>query len=87
MSLPQTVNTISNLLRVDINEIPYDQITPNSLLVIRGSAKDMPDMVELHKSLKDRLDPSVMVLTTNRDTDVLCIPEEVLNEAGWYKKI
>lgn len=82
MSLPQTVNVISNLLRVDLNEIPYDQISPNSLLVIRGSAKDMPDMAELHKSLKDRLDPSVMVLTTNRDTDVLCIPEEVLNEAG-----
>lgn len=93
MSLPQTINVKSSVLRVDLNEIPFDQVSPNSILIIRGggdgndAAAPTPDMEAVLKELKAKVDASVSIFVTNRSTDVLCIPEEVLNEAGWYKKI
>ena len=76
---------------VDIDNIPYSEITPNSLLVIRlpngfnftGGDRDMMD--KLTAALREKVDPNVSVLIMQYGTDVFCVPEEVMNQGGWYK--
>ncbi len=74
---------------IDPKTIPFDQITPNSILVLRlpaASQDDVEGVEALVKELRPKIDPSVVFLTMRADTEVYLWPEEVLNAAGWYKK-
>lgn len=63
--------------------IPFDQITPNSILVIRDDT--LGDDEERKRTLRAQLPHSVDVVTMARATDVLCISETTLNAAGWFR--
>lgn len=76
-------------MNVDITQIPYADITPNSILVIRVPAFGLQDknMVDaLTHGLREKLDDSINVLIVRDDTSVELLSEKLMNQQGWYRK-
>ncbi len=77
-------------MTVDITEIPYADIKPNSVLMIRVPAFGLQDkkMVDaLTQGLRDKVDESVSVLIIRDDTVVELLTERAMNSAGWFKGV
>ncbi len=76
-------------MNVDIAQIPYDDIKPNSVLVILIPAFGPEDKVQidvLTKGLREKLDESISVLIMQSGVTFDVIPESVMNAGGWYRK-
>lgn len=77
---------------VDLTQIPYDEIKPNSILVVRlpigytftDADKGMID--SLAQAMRDKIDKSVNVLIMRHDTQIYNIDEELMNQMGWFKQ-
>lgn len=75
-------------MMVDINQIPYDEIKPNSILVVRlfsGTQSDLASVDAWFKGFRDRIPPSVTVLVMRDDTEIFNVDEELMNRMGWFK--
>ena len=74
---------------IDLTQIPYDEIKPNSILVIRNSGitstEDYEQIRPLFQLLREKVGSSVNILFMRPETDVFCVDEKTMNEAGWFK--
>lgn len=73
---------------LDIDSIPFADIKPNSLLVVRlppGARPNGESIEQMASALRRYIPDSVQILITQPNTEVLSIDEETLNAAGWYK--
>lgn len=74
---------------VDLTQIPYNEIKPNSILVLRGPVGAMGNMEDVQPfllKLREKVDPSVDILMMRADTEIFCVNEKTMNEAGWFKQ-
>lgn len=73
---------------VDITQIPYSDITPNSILVLRlptGTQNDLRSIEDIWKALRTYLSPTVTILVMRDDTEVYHVDEDLMNQMHWYK--
>ena len=77
-------------MTVDLAQIPFDTIGPNSLLVVRVPREQWHDASqsaeELVHLLRDKVPNSVKLLILAPDTEICHVDEETMNGAGWYRK-
>lgn len=77
-------------MNVDLHCIPFDQIEPRGLLVVRAEGAELdgdhPIWATLHARLAEWGTPEVNLLGVERSTDIIHIPESLLNAEGWYKR-
>jgi hypothetical protein len=64
-----------------VDSIPFGEIPPRSLLIVR--AHDEADIT----AIRAKLSATIAIFPARRDTDVFCLTEEVLNAAGWYRRM
>ena len=74
----------------DITTIPFDQIKPNSLLVVRLPPDNTLSNAEticraLEANLRPHIPASTKVLIMKHGTEVFCVDEEVMNSIGWFR--
>ena len=62
-------------------EIPYDEIPPHSLIVVRGGEMDTCSAIDF---MKDKL-PTATFVQMAPHTEILVMSEIQLNAAGWFK--
>ena len=67
---------------IDPANIPYCAIGPNSIVIVRGPDEQLDKLIP---RMQSSVDPSVAFQRMGEDTEVLCISEENLNAAGWFK--
>ncbi len=75
---------------LDLTTIPFDQIKPNSLLVIRLPPEDNLGNADtigraMETVLRPHLPNSTKVLIMMHGTEVFSVDEEVMNEMGWVR--
>lgn len=62
-----------------LDTIPFDEIPACSILIVR----DVDDMQLA--AIRARVPSTVAIFPAKLTTDVLCITEETMREAGWYR--
>lgn len=75
---------------LDLTTIPFDQIKPNSLLVVRLPPEDGLGNAEticraLETTLRPHIPMSTKVLIMKHGTEVFSVDEEIMNSIGWFK--
>lgn len=64
----------------ELATIPFSEVPPHSLVIIRAH-EDVAD--EMISTFRAKIPSSASILIARRETDVFCITEDVLNQAGW----
>ncbi len=60
---------------------------PNSILILRRSRDESPEALGAYiHCLRDQIPESVKVFVMHDDVEVFCLPEDVLERAGWVRK-
>ncbi len=78
--------------QVTIQEFPYSDFGPNSVLIIKVPPviKEKLEVFErFNKDLKNRIDESVIVVVLVSDlqgTAVELLDEKAMNVAGWFRR-
>ena len=67
---------------IDPETIPYSDILPNSIIIVRGPDEQLDKLIP---RMQSSVDSSVAFQRMGEGTEVLCISEENLNKAGWFK--
>jgi hypothetical protein len=74
---------------LDLDQIPFADIKPNSLLVLRwpqDSDEDRAGLDNVIYALRDQLPESVRVLVLRDETQLCHVDEATMNAAGWFRK-
>lgn len=75
----------------DFTQIPWDEIK-SGLLVLRAppsgpnTASYMEAVDKFVYELRDRVGDTVKVLVMSHDTEVFNVPEETMNQMGWFRR-
>jgi hypothetical protein len=80
----------SFLMSLDLTTIPFSEIKPNSLLVVRLPPEDGLGNAEqicraMETVLRPHLPNSTRVLIMKHGTEVFSVDEEVMNAMGWVR--
>lgn len=71
---------------IDITTVPFSEFAPNSVLTVRAQSTTEETEALVH-ALRDHIPNTVSILLLQRDTEICYIAEEVLNAAGWMRKV
>lgn len=66
----------------DLSTLPLADVGPNSIIVVRA---DEPNREAILHGLRDLIPNTTRILVMRRDTELMLVDEETMNDAGWFR--